>query len=63
MSCWEKAQTIVVFLALFSLLSTAHSDEARYEAGLSANVLLGDGVPTSDIMGFGVVRHYNLRGG
>ncbi len=63
MSCWQKAQTTAVFVALFSLVSTAHSDETRYEVALKANVLLGDGVPTSDIMGLGVVGHYNIRGG
>jgi hypothetical protein len=63
MSCCKKAQNIATFLALFSLVSTAYSDEPRYEIGLRANVLLGDGVPANDILGFGVIGRYKLRDG
>ena len=63
MSCQQISQSVAIFLVLFLLESTAHSDETRYEIGLRANVLLGDGVPANDIMGFGVIGHYNLRDG
>jgi len=63
MSHRQTIQTIATFLPLLSLVSTAHADETRYEVGLRANVLLGDGVPANDIMGFGVIGHYNLRNG
>jgi len=47
----------------FFLVSVAHSDETRYEIGLRANVLLGDGVPANDILGVGVIGRYRLKNG
>ena len=63
MSCKQIAQSIVVVIALFSLLSTANSEEREYEISLRANVLLGDGVPANDILGIGVIGRYFLRDG
>ncbi|MCH9004353.1 MAG: hypothetical protein IH838_03585 [Proteobacteria bacterium] len=59
----RTTRTIAIFSALFLLVSTARSDETRYEVGLRANVLLGDGVPANDILGLGVIGRLNLRDG
>lgn len=63
MSCQQKTHSIAILLALVSLVSTAYSEEARYEIGLRGNVLLGDGVPANDILGLGVIGRYTLRDG
>ncbi len=63
MSCQQKSQGVAIFLVLFLLVSTAYSDETRYEIGLRANVLLGDGVPANDILGLGVIGRYHLKDG
>ncbi len=62
-SCQPITRTIAVSVALLSLVSTAYSDAPRYEVGLRGNVLLGDGVPANDILGFGVTGRYYLRDG
>lgn len=59
----QKSQCLAIFLLLFILVPTAHSDETRYEVGLRANVLLGDGVPANDILGLGVIGRYRLKDG
>ena len=59
----QKSQCLAIFLLLFILVPTAHSDETRYEVGLRANVLLGDGVPANDILGLGVIGRYRLNDG
>jgi len=63
MFCQQKSQSVAIFLLFFLQVSMAHSDETRYEIGLRANVLLGDGVPANDILGFGVIGRYNLQNG
>lgn len=63
MSCHQQSQSVAVFLVLCLMVSTAHSDETRYEIGLRANVLLGDGVPANDILGFGIIGRYDLQNG
>ena len=59
----RTTRTIAIFSALFLLVSTARSDETRYEVGLRANVLLGDGVPANDILGIGVIGRNYIRDG
>ena len=59
----QKSQCLAIFLLPFILVPTAHSDETRYEVGLRANVLLGDGVPANDILGLGVIGRYRLNDG
>ena len=59
----QESQCLAIFLLLFILTPAAHSDETRYEIGLRANVLLGDGVPANDILGLGVVGRYRLKDG
>lgn len=63
MPCKLQPQSVAVFLVLCLIVSTAHSDETRYEIGLRANVLLGDGVPANDILGFGFIGRYDLQNG
>ena len=63
MSCQHTSQCVAIFLILFLLVSSAHSDETPYEIGLRANVLLGDGVPANDILGLGVIGRYRLKDG
>jgi len=63
MSCQQQCHGVTVFLVLCLMVSTAHSDETRYEIGLRANVLLGDGVPANDILGFGIIGRYDLQNG
>ncbi len=45
------------------LASAAHADGAKFELSLRGNVLLGDGVPANDILGYGVIARYYLRDG
>lgn len=59
----RKTQIITIVVVLFSLVSTAHSEETKFEVGLRGNVLLGDGVPANDILGFGVIGRYYFRDG
>ena len=59
----QKSKSIAIFMVLCLLVCTAHSDENRYEIGLRANVLLGDGVPANDILGLGVIGRYRLNNG
>jgi hypothetical protein len=63
MTSQQKSQRFAIFLVLLMLASTTHADETRYEIGLRANVLLGDGVPANDILGLGVIGRYRLKDG
>jgi len=56
---WRTA----VFLAVLIVAGTAQAQESKYEIGLRANVLLGDGVPANDILGAGVIGRYRLNNG
>lgn len=59
----KNVQRIALFVILISSISAAYSQESQYQIGLRGNVLLGDGVPANDILGFGVVGRYYLRDG
>ena len=59
----KKVPSILVFVALFGLISTVYAQESQYQIGLRGNVLLGDGVPANDILGFGVIGRYAFRDG
>ena len=63
MSCKQETRRFAIFLLFFLWVSTVHSEETRYEIGLRANVLLGDGVPSNDILGLGVIGRYRLDSG
>lgn len=59
--CVVRYSAIVLALSC----SSAFAEEvgSKYELGLRANVLLGDGVPANDILGYGVIGRYNLQNG
>lgn len=60
----RKHQILLLTVASFSCtLAFSQDDESNFEIGLRANVLLGDGVPANDILGFGVIGRYPLRNG
>ena len=53
--------TTLMALALLAVAS--YAEEAEFEVGVRANVLLGDGVPANDILGLGVIGRYRLSDG
>lgn len=59
------AQKIASTAALVLLTSPAYAQDqqSRIDIGLRANVLLGDGVPANDILGYGVIGRYRLNNG
>jgi hypothetical protein len=59
----QTTHVFAIVVLLCALVSTAHSEEAKFEIGFRGNVLLGDGVPANDILGFGVIGRYYLRDG
>lgn len=64
----NKAKTLAISLAIFSMASTANADEPGLdkqdlEISLRGNVLLGDGLPANDILGIGVIGRYHLDNG
>ena len=59
-----KASSIVVLVFLSSLvLGQESAQESKFEVGVRANVLLGDGIPANDILGLGVIGRYSLNNG
>lgn len=48
---------------LVTIAPPASAAENQYELGLRGNVLLGDGVPANDILGFGLIGRYHLNDG
>jgi hypothetical protein len=63
MNATRIAQKVSIFLAFALLAGTSQSDESKFEVGFRANVLLGDGVPSNDILGLGVISRYRLSDG
>lgn len=63
MTATRIAQKVPIFLALILLAGPSQSDESKFEVGFRANVLLGDGVPSNDILGLGVISRYRLDDG
>lgn len=63
MTATRIAQKVLIFLAFALLAGTSQSDESKFEVGFRANVLLGDGVPSNDILGLGVISRYRLSDG
>jgi hypothetical protein len=55
----HKVTAIAIF-AMCLLSLPAHAEESKFEIGLRANVLLGDGIPANDILGVGVIGRYRL---
>lgn len=54
---------ICALLASLLLAPATQADEPRYEFGLRANVLLGDGKPANDILGAGLIGRQNRGNG
>jgi len=54
---------LAVAAALFCAPVFSQDDATRFEVGLRANVLLGDGVPSNDILGYGLIGRYPLNNG
>lgn len=54
---------IYTILVIFILAPVCEAEEPQYEFGLRANVLLGDGVPSNDILGTGLIGRRYLDNG
>jgi len=63
MNAMRIAQKMTMFVVLVLLAGPGQADESKYEFGLRGNVLLGDGVPSNDILGAGVIARYSLNNG
>lgn len=50
-------------LTFFLLLSAAYGQDSKFELGLRGNVMLGDGVPANDMLGYGLIGRYYLKDG
>jgi len=60
----KTAASILIGIIAFSCsFAVAEDDESNFDIGLRGNVLLGDGVPANDILGFGVIARYKLNNG
>lgn len=57
----QSGAILATMIALSSAPATAQDD--RFQIGLRGNVLLGDGVPANDILGFGLIGRYALSDG
>ena len=54
---------LVANLLLACCASTSIAQESQWEVGLRGNVMLGDGLPANDMLGFGVISRYYLNDG
>ena len=54
---------VAVLMALVLMTGVSQAEDSKFEIGLRANVLLGDGVPANDILGLGVIGRYRLNDG
>jgi len=63
MSAMQLVQRTAIFVVLALLAGISQAQESKFELGLRANVLLGDGVPANDILGAGVIGRYRLNNG
>ena len=63
MNAMRIAQKMTIFVTLVLLAVPGQADESKYELGLRGNVLSGDGVSSSDILGTGVIGRYSLNNG
>jgi hypothetical protein len=60
MNQMQHKVTAIAIFAMCLLSLPAHAEESKFEIGLRANVLLGDGIPANDILGVGVIGRYRL---
>ncbi len=54
---------LAVLTTLVLMTGSSQAEDSKFEIGLRANVLLGDGVPANDILGIGVIGRYGLNNG
>jgi len=59
----RHVRNAIAILTIILLSGIAQAQESKFEIGLRANVLLGDGVPSNDILGLGVIGRYRLSNG
>lgn len=53
----------VTLLAFLCFVSTSYGQESQWELGLRSNAISGDGLPTNDMLGFGVISRFYLNNG
>jgi len=53
----------VTLLAFLCFASTSYGQESQWEFGLRSNAISGDGLPTNDMLGFGVISRFYLNDG
>jgi len=58
-----RSKTILITILMLSSISTQAFGQSRFELGLRANVLLGDGQPANDVLGAGFIGKYYLDDG
>ena len=58
----SKLVTSVIIILALAVCVPAQA-QSKFELGLRGNVLLGDGVPANDILGFGLIGKYELSDG
>ena len=63
MAATRNLSFLAVLTTLLLLTGTSQAQDSKFEIGLRFNVLLGDGVPSNDIPGLGVIGRYRLNNG
>lgn len=58
-----RAKIFSTILAVFFSISTSSAQETSWDIGLRGNVMLGDGLPANDMLGYGVITRYYLNDG
>lgn len=58
-----STKIITIAFVFLSLVSTTYAQDSKFEIGLRANVMLGDGKPANDMNGYGVIGRYYLNNG
>ena len=59
----RDVQRVGLILLVLVVSTTAYAEDSKIDIGLRANVLLGDGIPSNDILGVGVIGRYRLNDG
>jgi len=55
---------LVIVTLTFSLsITTSYAQDSKWELGLRGNVMLGDGLPANDMLGYGLIGRYYLSDG
>ena len=59
----QAFQILAIITALTSQVTTTFAQESKLEIGLRGNVMLGDGVPANDMLGYGIIGRYYRNNG